>query len=412
VRAFKQILQLFEQQSNIRRQRLNDLNFEEMKIPPRRPCTLLLALLFATQVGTVHADHVDNVIAAEMKARGIPGIALAVIDGGAIVREQGYGYSDKARKAPVTPSTLFQAASISKPVAAMGALHLVEQGKVSLDEDVNSKLRSWHIPQNNSTREHSVTLRLILSHSAGLTVHGFSGYARVAPIPSLLQILNGQRPANSAPIRVDTVPGSEWRYSGGGYVVMQQLVTDLTWEPFSSYMEKTVLKPLEMRSSTFLQVLPDALAGRVATGYTGPSHTAVKGRWRIHPELAAAGLWTTAGDLARFAIGVQRSLAGTSNPVISQSMTREMLTRQSDGSGLGFFLGGNPLKFDHNGDNRGFNSIIVAFAEIGQGAAILMNANTDIEDLENILVEAIGEQYHWPGYTTVAPAHSPASLNQ
>ena len=165
-----------------------------------------------------------------------------------------------------------------------------------------------------------------------------------------------------------------------------------------------MLKPLAMKSSTYVQLLPDDLAGRVATGYTGPSHTGVEGRWRIHPELAAAGLWTTAGDLARFAIGVQRSLAGTSNPVISQSMTREMLTRQKDDSGLGFFLGGNPLKFGHNGDNRGFNSVMVAFAEIGQGAVILMNANTDIEVLKNILIEAIGEQYHWPGYKAVAPA--------
>jgi CubicO group peptidase (beta-lactamase class C family) len=375
-----------------------------MKILGRHSWTLLLALLFAASVRTVHADHVDDVITAEMKGRGIPGVALAVIDGGAILREQSYGYSDKARKVPVTPSTLFQAASISKPVAALGALHLVEQGKVSLDEDVNLKLRSWHVPENKFTREHPVTLRLILSHSAGFTVHGFSGYAQGAPIPSLLQILNGQRPANSAPIRVDKIPGSEWRYSGGGYVVMQQLVTDLTGEPFSSYLEKTVLKPLKMKSSTYVQQLPNDLAGRAATGYTGPSHTAVEGRWRIHPELAAAGLWTTAGDLARFAIGVQKSLAGTSNPVISQSMTREMLTRQKDDSGLGFFLGGNPLKFGHNGDNRGFNSVMVAFAERGQGAVILMNANTDIEVLKNILVEAIGEQYHWPGYKAVAPA--------
>ena len=374
-----------------------------MEIPRRCSYTLLLALLFAASIRNVHADRVDDVITAEMKARGIPGVALAVIDGGSIVREQSYGYRDKARKVPVTPSTLFQAASISKPVAALAALHLVEERKVSLDEDVNSKLRSWHIPENNFTGKHPVTLRLILSHSAGFTVHGFSGYAQDAPIPSLLQILNGQRPANSAPIRVDKIPGSEWRYSGGGYVVMQQLVTDLTGEPFPSYLEKTVLKPLEMKSSTYLQLLPNDLAGRAATGYTGPSHAAVQGRWRIHPELAAAGLWTTAGDLARFAIGVQRSLAGTSNPVISQSMTCEMLTRQKDDSGLGLFLGGNPLKFGHNGDTRGFNSVMVAFAETGQGAVILMNANTDIEVLKNILVEAIGEQYHWPGYKTVAP---------
>jgi CubicO group peptidase (beta-lactamase class C family) len=234
-------------------------------------------------------------------------------------------------------------------------------------------------------------------------VDGFSGYAQDAPIPSLLQVLNGDRPANSAPIRVDRVPGSEWRYSGGGYLVMQQLLGDLTGEPFPSYMENTVLKPLGMRSSTYLQPLPDAWASRAATGYTGLSHAAVKGRWCTHPELAAAGLWTTASDLARFAIGIQCSLAGTSNPVISQSLTREMLTRQKNDSGLGLFLGGNPLKFGHNGDNRGFNSVMVAFAETRQGAVILMNTNTDIEVLKNILVEAIGEQYHWPGY----PLHTP-----
>jgi CubicO group peptidase (beta-lactamase class C family) len=337
------------------------------------------------------------VIKAQMRERHIPGVALAVIQESRIIREQSYGLADEEKKMPVTSSTLFQAASVSKPVAAVGALHLVEYGELSLDENVNSKLRRWKIPENRFTKNHPVTLRLILSHSSGLTVHGFSGYPVGAPIPSLVQILDGRPPANSAPIRVHQIPGSRWSYSGGGFVVMQQLMIDVTGRSFADYMDETVLKPLGMSSSTFRQSLPETWEHRAATGHTDASRRPVDGRWRVHPELAAAGLWTTAGDLAQFLIGVQHSLAGTSNPVISQSMTRQMLTKQNGDSGLGFMLGGTPVRFGHNGDNVGFNAVTIAF-ETGEGAVILMNANTDIEVLKNILVEAIGEQYHWPGY--------------
>jgi CubicO group peptidase (beta-lactamase class C family) len=332
-----------------------------------------------------------------MKRRHIPGVALAVIGGDKIIREQAYGFADEVHKQPVLTTTLFQAASVSKPVAALGALHLVEQRRISLDEDVNEKLRGWKIPKNVFTSEHPVTLRLILCHSAGLTVHGFRGYPVGAPIPSLIQILDGKPPANSRPVRVQYEPGSEWRYSGGGYVVMQQMVSDVTGKSFADYMEETVFKPLGMSSSTFVQPLPKSWEDRAATGYTDSPRQPVDGHGHVHPELAAAGLWTTTGDLARFYISVQRSLSGTSNPVISQSMTREMLTRQKEDSGLGFMLGGDPMRFGHNGDNVGFNAVTVAF-ETGEGAVILMNANTDIEMLKNILVKAIGEQYHWPGY--------------
>ncbi len=332
-----------------------------------------------------------------MKSRHIPGVAIAVLQGSRIIREQSYGFADEEKKLPVTSSTLFQAGSVSKPVAALGALRLVDEGKVSLDENVNAKLRSWHVPENRFTKDHPVTLRLILSHSAGLTGSGFPGYSVGAPIPSLVQILDGQAPANTRPVRVDQIPGSHWRYSGGGYLVMQQMMIDVTGRSFADYMEEAVLKPLGMSSSTYSQPLPESWARRAATGYADAPRRAVDGRWHVKPELAAGGLWTTAGDLARFLIGIQRSLAGTSNPVISQSMTRQMLTKQNDDSGLGFFLGGTPLRFGHNGDNVGFNAVTVAF-ETGEGAVILMNANTDIEVLKNILVEAIGDQYRWPGY--------------
>jgi len=209
-------------------------------------------------------------------------------------------------------------------------------------------LRSWHIPENDFTKAHSVTLRLILSHSAGLTIEGFPGYRVGSPIPSLLQILDGRPPANTLPVRVDQIPGSKWRYSGGGYLVMQQTMIDVTGRSFADYMQDAVLRPLGMSSSTFVQPLPESLASRAATGYTDAPRRAVEGRWHVKPELAAGGLWTTAGDLARFYIGIQRSLSGTWNPVISQSMTRQMVTKQSDDYGLGFFLGENPSRFGHN----------------------------------------------------------------
>jgi CubicO group peptidase (beta-lactamase class C family) len=362
-----------------------------------------VAAILVASASIVNGDHVDDVITAQMKERQIPGVALAVIQDGKIVREQGYGFGDEAHQEPITPATLFQAASVSKPVAALGALHLVEQGQLSLDDNVNAALRSWRIPDNRFTRTHPVTLRLILSHSAGLTIHGFPGYRVGSPVPSLLQILDGRPPANAPPVRVDQIPGSKWRYSGGGYLVMQQMMIDVTGQSFADYMHDAVLGPLGMSSSTFAQPLPESLASRAATGFVGAPRRALEGRWRIKPELAAGGLWTTAGDLARFLLGIQRSLAGTSNLVISQSMTRQMLTKQKEDSGLGFFLGGDPPRFGHNGSNPGFDAVTVALCDTGEGAVILMNGNTDIEVLKNILVEAIADQYRWPGYPKTRP---------
>ncbi|MEY2505600.1 MAG: hypothetical protein QOG27_1880, partial [Verrucomicrobiota bacterium] len=238
-----------------------------------------MALLCSGGAIPVWADQVDDVIREQMKKRGITGLSLAIIDGGKIVREQGYGFTDKSGKTPVTNSTLFQAGSISKAVAALGALHLVDKGLLSLDEDVNEKLRTWTLPQNKFTEARKVTLRLILSHSAGITVHGFPGYAIGAPLPTLIQILNGEKPANTAAIRVDQIPGTGWRYSGGGYQVMQQMVMDMTGKPFPKFMDETVLKPLGMVSSTYSQPLPDEMAVRAAKGYGGIFGQPIHGAW-------------------------------------------------------------------------------------------------------------------------------------
>lgn len=196
-------------------------------------------------------DSLDAFILTQMARRQVPGLSLAIIDGGRIVYAKGYGVTAPGGSTPVTADTRFLAGSVSKSVAAMGALRLVEQGKLSLDGDVNDRLTSWKVPENDHTRVEKVSIRRILSHTAGLTVHGFPGYDRSTPIPTTPQILDGVSPANTRPVRVDTVPGERWRYSGGGYTVMQLLMDDVTGQPFARWMQENVLAPLGMTSSSF-----------------------------------------------------------------------------------------------------------------------------------------------------------------
>lgn len=333
-----------------------------------------------------------------MQKRRIPGLSLAIIQDGKILKAQAYGFIDKDGKVPVTTNTLFQAGSVSKSVAAMGALYLVEQNKLFLDENVNVKLKSWKVPDNEFTNEKKVTLRGILSHTTGLTVHGFPGYAVGAKIPSVVQILDGTAPANTPPVRVDFVPGSRWRYSGGGYTVMQQLMVDVTGADFPAFMKKDVLSPLGMKNSTYQQPLPPELAKLTATGHYN-NRSLVEGRWHIYPEMAAAGLWTTPSDLARFAISIQNAYAGKPGNVLSQSMTRQMLTDQKNRDGLGVFLQGDSttLRFGHNGRDEGFDALLTASVDKGKGIVIMINAN-DNSHMMGRIVDFIADYYHWDGF--------------
>jgi CubicO group peptidase (beta-lactamase class C family) len=364
-------------------------------------------------------DAVDEFVEAEMERRQIPGLSLAIIDGGKIVKAKGYGVTEKGGETPVTVSTLFQAGSISKPVSALGALRLAERGELDLDEDVNAKLSTWKVPENEFTREKKVTLRGLLSHTAGMTVHGFPGYAADGPVPTLVQVLDGEKPANTGAIRVDILPGSRWRYSGGGYTVMQQMVIDVTGEPFPRYMRDAVLEPLGMEESTFEQPLPAERAKLTATGHGHQrARPPVEGKWHIYPEMAAAGLWTTPSDLARFAIGVQEAAAGKSEKVLSRAMARQMLASASpDGKpeyGLGFGLQGSgaTLRFGHGGRDEGFDALLAASAETGQGAVIMINANDNSRMVQGIL-DVIAREYRWPGDpSSTPPARKAAQISE
>lgn len=347
----------------------------------------------------------------------VPGLSVAVIDNYQIAWAKGFGVTESGGKTPVTTKTLFQAGSISKPVAAVGTMWLVEQGKLSLDEDVNKKLKSWKVPENEFTREQKVTLRRLMSHSAGLTVHGFPGYAVNEPKPTLIQIFNGEKPANTAPIRVDFVPGTRMRYSGGGVTIEQQVVIDVTGKPFPQFMKETVLSKIGMSDSSYEQPLPPARAALTATG-ARMNGKSVEGRWHVYPEMAAAGLWTTPTDLAKFAIEIALSKQGKANHVLSQKSTEEMLTPQikseeSDGTsvGLAFFLGDENRadEFGHNGSDEGFQALLMMFSESGKGIAIMGNSDAFFH-VAPYAVDVVRKSRDWQSKTGPHPAVDAVTL--
>jgi len=327
----------------------------------------------------------------------VPGASLAIIDSGQIVWTGGFGVKKSGTADPVNTSTLFQAASISKPIAATAVLRLVDAGKISLDEDVNNYLKSWKIPENNYTVQDKVTLRRILSHCAGLTVHGFPGYSPGKSVPTLQQILDGQKPANTSAIRVDTLPGLQWRYSGGGFTVMQQLLIDMFNESFPSNMKRLVLGPAGMSLSTYEQPLPGSRRQEAASGHYGQG-IVVKGNWHTYPEMAAAGLWTTPTELASWALDIVDAWNGRTGTILSSSMAAQMMTVQKPPSGLGVLLEGrdNAIAFTHGGGNEGFRCYLVMFPAEGKGAAMMTNANQGSSLIGEVFT-SIAAEYHWPG---------------
>ena len=334
----------------------------------------------------------------------VPGVSVAFFDHGRIIWTRAYGLADTATKKPVTSETLFQAASISKPMSALAALHLVQEGKLSLDENVNDKLRKWKVPDNQFTAQQKVTLRRILSHSAGINVQGLPGYTSDEPIPTVMQILNGEKPANTDPVRVDVVPGTIWRYSGGAYVILQTLMGDVTGKAFPEIVNELVLRPAGMTHSTYEQPLPKNLWPSAAMPY-GDDGEPVKGGWHIYPEMAPAGLWTTPSDVAHMAIEVQNEYVGKSSKILSQQMVREMLTHQKDDWGLGFALEspGHKARFAHGGQNAGYRCDLEAYAEMGPGLAVMTNSDGG-EFLIQELLRGVAKEYSWPDFQPIERA--------
>jgi CubicO group peptidase (beta-lactamase class C family) len=343
--------------------------------------------------------HPCATLSERMSALHIPGVSIAVFHNG-VIWARGFGVK-QVGGAPVTPDTLFQAGSISKPVAAMAALHLVQNKRLALDADINTELVSWKVPNSPAANGKVVTLRELLTHTAGFTVHGFPGYAANEPVPTLIQVLNGQKPANTPAIRIQSEPGSTWRYSGGGYTVMQQTLLDVSKEPFPTLLHDTVLAPIGMTHSTYEQPLPRHMQGDAATPYDGKG-SPIPGGAHTYPEMAAAGLWTTPADLVQYCEEVEHSLQGKRNRVLSQDFTRQMLTPGKGEWGLGLMIGGSSADpyFTHNGVDAGFESLFVAYENHNDGAVVMTNAQGGSRLAEEIL-QSIATEYGWPDFHAV-----------
>lgn len=332
-------------------------------------------------------------IADRMEFYQVPGVSVAVIVDGEIAWAKGFGVLDMEQEAEVNTETLFQAASISKPVSSVGILRLVEQGVLSLDTPVNNQLISWQIPDNAFTTAQAVTLSHLLSHRAGTTVHGFPGYANGDNMPTLVQVLSGVPPANTSAVIVDKTPGESYRYSGGGTTIAQLLVEDNTAESFAATMEQQVLAPAEMTRSHFIHPINDDNAARA---HAGSNSTPVVGHSHSYPELAAAGLWTTASDLARLSLKIVSALNGDAPEFLSRETTQKMLTQEWGGYGLGFSVieaQEGPV-FLHNGGNHGFTARWFTYADGRGGAAVLTNADNGSKLIKEILA-AVGMTYGW-----------------
>lgn len=338
----------------------------------------------------------DGDIPALMASHDVPGLAITIIREAAIDTVLTFGVIDTSG-APVTSATRFQAASLSKPVAATAALRLAAGGTIDLDGDIDTVLSGWHIPRNPFTGSAPVTVRHLLAHQAGTTVSGFPGYGEGEALPDLLAVLNGTPPANTPPVTVTAAPGSRFRYSGGGFVILQQALTDRTGQPFADLVGDQVLSPLGMNGSIFSVAAPDGVesaAGHDATGMMLP------GRHHRYPELAAAGLWSTPSDLARFLIDLHRAWTGESGRLLDPAMALAMLTPVANspmGLGMGVWSRNGEVWFGHNGANAGYRCLMLMHRESGAGAVLMCNGENGAPLIDR-LVYRIGTAEGWPGY--------------
>ena len=367
------------------------------------PVAALIAQIEGSQPGT--SDAAPLTIAELLSKHHVPGVSIAVIKDFRVHWAKGYGAADTVAGTAVDGDTLFQAASISKPIAAMAVLRAVQDGRLGLDDDINSIVRSWKLPTGDFTRDRAVTPRSLLSHTSGLgDGFGFPGYHPSAPLPTLVQILDGQPPSNVGLVRMERPPMTAMKYSGGGVTLMQLAMTDLIGRPFPDIMQEFVLQPLEMTRSAYEQPLSKARDEHAARAHDRDGN-ARDAKWHVYPELEAAGLWTTPTDLAKFAIEVQLSIAGRSNRVLSRALAEEMVNPVGVGDyavGLAIAKNGEGWYFAHGGSNWGFLCDLRAHKLKGYGVAVMTNGdsgNRVIREIESRVAAA----YRWDSLDKPVP---------
>jgi CubicO group peptidase (beta-lactamase class C family) len=327
----------------------------------------------------------------------IPAVSVAVIKDYKIHWAKAWGVADVQTGEAATTDTMFQAASISKTLAAMASLKAIQEGKFSLDQDANTLLKSWKIPPSEYLRDRVVTPRELMSHTSGTDDgFGFPGYPPSAPRPTVVQILDGASPSNTGKVVWGRTPMSGYKYSGGAVMIEQLLLTDVIGKPFAEIMRDWVLGPIGMTNSTYEQPLPAARDKQAARAHNGAGKP-MDAKWHVYPEQAAAGLWTTPTDLAKFAIEVQLALQGKSQKVLKQSSVQEMVTPVGVGPfAVGFTIekDGEGWYFEHSGGNWGFICDLIAHRSNGYGMVVMTNSDSGGRIVREIR-DRIARAYNW-----------------
>ncbi|WP_265587399.1 serine hydrolase domain-containing protein [Sphingomicrobium arenosum] len=323
----------------------------------------------------------------------VPAVSIALFDDNEIIAARSFGWADPAGRVPAHLDTRFQAASLSKSVAAYGVMALAEAGEVDLDQPVNARLEGWQLDEGEYA---PATLRTLLSHRAGTSVPGFEGYADAAAMPDTLGVLKGE--GNSPVVRIDKTPG-DYSYSGGGYTVAQLLVEEAERQSFEDVMARMVLMPLGMDHSSF-DMPPRGPRSTLALAHDENGRPIADG-YHLYPETAAASLWTTPSDMARFLITMNRSLAGETGAPVSPEGARMLIAPPAEGAnyalGFGIEGEGDALRFSHTGSNAGYKALMVSYPERGEGVVIMTNGDRGWT-LFDALARAVGLEMGWPGY--------------
>lgn len=327
-----------------------------------------------------------------MRYHHIPGASIAILKNGKLYISKSYGIKNANHKGAVDRNTIFQAASIAKPFTALGILKLVETNSVNLDDPVNKYLVGWQLEENEHTKDHKVTIRSLLNHTGGINVHGFDGYRISEELPTTIQVLNGE--GNTDRVFVEHKPHEKWKYSGGGYVILQKLIEDLTGEKFIDFMQTEILKPLGMEHSTFQYPIDTMTHKNISSAHYNNGEV-VPGGWNNYSELGAGGLWTTAEDLIKYCIEIQQIMAGKENGILKKSTIEEMLNPGLNDWGLGVSVKGKneTLRFSHEGKNEGYFAELIGFANKGDAAVILTNGNSG--ELVNEFLIAVSDHFKW-----------------
>ncbi len=337
-------------------------------------------------------------LAERMGHYGVPGLSVALLRDGAVAWARGFGVKQVGTDDAVDAETVFSVGSVSKVGAAATTLRLVDAGQLDLDRDVGDYLTSWSIPDNPFTDEAPVTLRRLMSHTAGATVHGFADFQPGEELPTTVQILEGSGPAKNPPVVVDEAPGSLWRYSGGGTTIEQLVIEDATEMPFAEAAQSWVFEPLGMARSTYVNPLPES-HGNIARAHDGRGRPAALPRgWEAMPEAAASGLWTSPSDYARLLLAFRSSWLGEPEGFLTHDLAQDLMTEVAPGNyGLGPQLAGDgpSRRYMHGGANESYKAFFVVFLESGDGVIAFTNGTRGTDLIEEI-VAALARTEGWP----------------